>query len=440
MFIERWYLSLMHIAFPPAMYFRWFGDGSDAQDLACFILGIIALVPLAERLGFVTEQLAMHCGDFAAGLINVSLGNVPELIMTVVAIVKNETKTALELLFGGVLSNLLLVLGLSLLAGGVRFHVQYFNIAVSLALLAALLFLALAVFGIGAMASSPRPDLSKTEVWDQSENISMVVSIITFVYYVCFIYFSLITHKSEFDGTSSETGRPAVVKDASEEGLASKDAAEEEEEEEEEEDVLGLWGSLAWMAVLIVFISFISDGIVDSVGDAAKQLGASMLFLNAIVVPNVGNAPEHAVSITMAMANKMNLVISIAVGSAAQLGLMLLPIIMIESWVDNGTSKESLHVPLVMSVGLLAGILFAILSLQSGKTSWHHGAGLIFMYLLVCCLWWYEPYWQVRDPSPLAETNRLTAAPAVALQAWAAAPAHLRANGAIAGSAMLPPQ
>ena len=155
MVLERWYLSLLHVAYLPALWFMYGPHReTDSSDTWAFVLGIIALVPLSERLGFVTEQLALHQGEFVAGLINVTFGNVPELVMTIVCIYHSQTKMAMRLLLGGVLSNLLLVLGLSFLAGGIRHRQQRFNTVVSHALLAALLFIASAIACVTALPST----------------------------------------------------------------------------------------------------------------------------------------------------------------------------------------------------------------------------------------------------------------------------------------------
>jgi len=162
-----------------------------------------------------------------------------------------------------------------------------------------------------------------------------------------------------------------------------------EEEDEPDEDVLGLWGSLFWLALLTGLISVVCDGLVDAIEGAARATSMSELFITSVILPNVNNAPEHAVAIRLGYNNKVDAVIAIAVGSASQLGLFLLPLGVLLDWARGGSFD--LRLESVEAVGFLLAILFATIALQTGKSTWMLGAALVFVYCAIAASWFYAP-------------------------------------------------
>ena len=427
MFLDRWKLSLLYVFIAPAIWLQYHTDRDKKRELALFCCSLLACVPLAERLGFATEQLAMHVGDVAAGLINVTFGNAPELIVTYVALGQGRPTIVQDSLLGSILSNLLLVLGPSLFAGGVRKRHNTFSPVLSSTLLSALFLSAIGVaicsnlperLAHVHLASTHPMKISAIEITRRPAlDISRAISAAELVFYFSFLVFSLRTHAALFDGehtggsgpgftgggrggeeggtSTSVRGRGAtagfgkagrgggaqgLVRDADgrwiseslaatfEEGLAyvgppfsasmhdpsradmptegggvrgvgraheksvTITREEEADGDDEEEDVLGLFGSILWLGLLVFLISWVSNGLVESIDGAAKTSGLSELFISAIILPNVNNAPEHMVSISLGLKDKAGLVLAIALGSATQLALFLLPAAVITDW------------------------------------------------------------------------------------------------------------
>ena len=393
-----------------------------------FSRSLLAIVPLAERIGYATEQLAMHVGEFAAGLINTTLGNVPELIVTCVALAKSQPTIALDSLVGGVLSNLLLVSGLSLFAGGLRRRVQIFNTILSSTLIS-ILFLSALVFVLSSAVPAAYEHVTLTSVKPMvvrrvevlsrpATNVSRMLAVAEMALYALFLVFSLRTHSNLFNGgeqekrndqgecnaqekmTSSKAAAAAAAANAESgdedpevasinRAYMSREFANKKEEEEEDEVVLGTRASLFWLTILAALISWVSNGLVDSIEGAAKKSGMCQLFITAIILPNVNNAPEHAVAIRLGIKDKADLVLSIALGSAAQLGLLLLPAAVILDWFNGGTLN--FRIRSVEYQAYVFGVLLAALLLHSGRSTWMLGLTLIIGYVVISCAWFYAP-------------------------------------------------
>ena len=390
MFLQKPIMSLMHVFFPPALYWQFTtAKTDDFNNGLLFLFSLLALVPQAERLGYITEQLALHVGQTMAGLINVCCGNVPELIVVIVALFHTNKPTVVqESLIGGVLSNLLLVLGLSLLAGGISTHVQKFNTTLSSTLLTALFLMALAITLITMLPEhleQVRVDANGTieeviEVETPAQDISHIVAVFGLLFYGCFLVFSMKTHTDIMD----EGG---------------------DDDEDDEEEVLGLKSSLVCLAVLMTSLSMVCDGLVDAIEGAARSSKISELFITAIILPNVNNAPEHLVAIRLGWNNKVNAVMAIAVGSSAQLALFLLPIGVLLDWFHDGTMD--LNTKPIVALGMLLAVIFTALATQSGKSTWILGVALLVAYLAIALSWFFSPLTsQIFCPDPCIEYVR----------------------------------
>ncbi len=419
MIMEKWYFSLCLLFFPAAIA----SDIAHAPAGCSFAFSALALVPLAERLGFVTEQLALHIGQAAAGLINVSMGNVPELIFLIVCIGNNQVDVAAGALLGGVLSNLLLVGGLSFFFSGIRRRHTSYSATLSSSL-TQMIQLAATSFALCSMlpqvlktmldpqalqAYSKIPERMTPEDWTKVNKtvvqptllISRFLSLTLLVAYGCFLYFSLRTHKADLDAEEKEASRRAGVeaggKGEGEDGGASDD-------DDDEEDVLGLAGSVFWMGLLIILISYLSDILVGAIDAAAVSMHVSSFFLAAVVVPNVNNAPEHAVAIQLAWRNRVSGTVAIAVGSAMQLATLLLPLGVILDWMVHGNrmGAMSLSFPIIEAAHFWLVTVLAVGIYNRGRSTWISGVVLIFAYLSVVGVWYCLPL--VRTPAAAPPT------------------------------------
>ena len=395
MFLEKPILSLLHVFLPPALYWQFTTrHDDDFNQMLLFAFSMLALVPQCERLGFLTDQLCLHLGQTVAGLINVTAGNLPELIVVIVALFhSNKPLIVQESLIGGVLSNLLLVQGLSLFAGGLRHKVQTFNTTFSSTLLTALFLMSLIIALVTTLPEHMQTvylmaDDRIESVKDRdspAREISHCVAIFAFLFYVCFLVFSLKTHAD----------------------LIEEGDGDDDDDDDDDEDILGLTGSIVVLTVLMAVVSLVCDGLVDAVEGTARASHLSELFIVAIILPNVNNAPEHLVAVRMAWNNKLDAVMAIAVGSSAQLGLFLLPVGVMLDWARGGTLD--LNTKPIVALGVMLAVVFSTVATASGKSTWILGIALLACYMAIAMAWFYAPVTsQIFCPDPCVEYIRLT--------------------------------
>lgn len=455
MFLDVWYLSLLYICVPFAVGIDSKGSKSSSDEMLVFALSCAALVPLSERLSFIVEQLSLHVGDIIAGLLNVTFGNTPELIVVITCVSKGKADVAADALNGSMLSSLMLVCGLGFFVGGLRHHTLTYSTQLSSALLVAMLLFALTISCISSMPAQqilpvPGPTLPALRrgapapkdkhvyrvsafLPDDEEApvlaVSRLASVMAMLFYLAFVFFMLVTHRHILDegdvrmaldedlyrpaqharadvGTEAADGgsgdRGAGGGDgAAAAGTAAGAGAGGTADADRAEDVLGLWGSIAWLVVVVGLIAVLADAAIDAIDGAAEVSGLTRLFLCGVVLPSVNNAPEVAVALKFALKNRFNLVIAAEVGSAAQVGLFLLPLTVFADWADGG--DLNLAFPEVQHVSLFVGVLVTVLTLQSGRATWLHGLCLVLAYLVIASCWFFKPcdlYVEPTDNSP----------------------------------------
>jgi Ca2+:H+ antiporter len=339
---ELLFTSWMNVLmlFTPFAVMAYQGGWADGL---IFGFSLLAIAPFAERLSFVTEQLAMHTSETFGGLLNATFGNVTELIVSLFALKVGMLRIVQVSLLGSILSNLLLVLGCAFLAGGVKFPQQTFSKTM------ATISSALLLFGCMSILFPNVLELTGEQMEaDSSLLLSRVIACAMLAMYCFYLIFQLGTHRHLFDPEPAADG--------------------EEEEEEEEEKILGAWGAIFWLAVITVAISFLSKYMVDALQGAAKGWGVPDLFLGTIIIPIVGNAAEHAAAIIFAMKNKMELSLGIAVGSAVQIAIFVLPLCIVIGWYVDVPLSLDLHA--FESVCLLISVLLVTILIQSGESNW----------------------------------------------------------------------
>ena len=269
-------------------------------------------------------------------------------------------------LLGSILSNILLVLGCAFFAGGMTRKTQHFSAAAS-SVNAAVLMLC------GCSLSFPMIiDLVDKDVAPGvTLAISRIISIILLIVYAAYIYFQLVTHS--FLYTSER-----IPLKGQEEDTDFRQGSEKLDDDEEEEAVLGVSGSVFWLAVITIIISILSEYMVDSLEEAAATWGVPDLFLGTIIIPIVGNAAEHAAAIIFAVKNKMELALGIAVGSSIQIGLFCMPSLVLTAW--------ALDYPLSLNFGsfeattFLMTVFIASVIIQLGQSNWMQGLLLLAAY------------------------------------------------------------
>jgi Ca2+:H+ antiporter len=353
-------LDWLLIFVPLAILLRfWPGGGSPTALFLCSALGI---VPVAGWIGRATEALAARVGEGLGGLLNATFGNAAELIIAGIALSKGLTNVVKASITGSIIGNVLLVLGLSILFGGLKYKEQYFNRSgartsvVSLSL-AAIGLIIPTVFHLAAY-SSPAG-------WNPlaEQKLSLGIAVVLFLTYCCVLGFSLRTHRYFF-----QCGEPDVEHTA-------------------------VQGSLGRAALLLVIstavVALLSEFLVGTIEDVQHSVGVTEMFVGVIVVAIVGNAAEHSTAILMAMKNKMNLSVGIAVGSSLQIALFVAPVLVFLSYVFGQPMDLEFSMPEVFAVVASVYILFQISG--DGETNWIEGVQLLSVYVILGILFFYLP-------------------------------------------------
>ena len=283
-----------------------------ADAVLIFAASALGVIPTAALMGRATEELAARSGPGIGGFLNVTFGNAPELIIALFALAAGLHEVVKASVAGSILGNILLVMGVSMLAGGLRRDRQHFEpraaSAQSLMLLLATVALIMpAIFQLVSGGGLPDPTARAVEFSGDLKTLSVGVSVILLISYAAGLLFSLKTHKDLFNPSHDEDdhgGEPWTVR-----------------------------RSVIMLAGAGVAVGVMSEILVSSITEASESLGLSPFFVGVIVVAVVGNAAEHWVSVYFAMKNKIGLSVNIAVGSSAQIALFVAPVLVLASFV-----------------------------------------------------------------------------------------------------------
>jgi Ca2+:H+ antiporter len=335
------------------------------NPLLIFAFSCIALIPLAGLLGEATEELAIHTGPKIGGLLNATLGNAAELIITVVALSAGKLDLVKASITGSILGNLLLILGASLLLGGIKNGVQRFDrnlasISATMMTLAVIGLIIPTLFEIVHETQIGRVDVFNTNVGDPALNtLSLGVAGILILLYILSLIFTFQTPQRE---------EHSGVEDHSEEETAHK----------------ATWSipmSVGVLAASTVAIVFLSEFLVGAVEPVVESLGVSELFLGVIIIPIVGNVAEHIVGVQVAWKNKMDLSLSISLGSSMQVALFVAPLLVFVSLLFG--PEMTLFFSLFEVAALTLAVFSATLVSVDGESNWLEGAQLLAVYLIV---------------------------------------------------------
>jgi Ca2+:H+ antiporter len=333
-------------------------DLAGAPATAVFVTAALGIVPTAALMGRATEELAARAGPGIGGLLNVTFGNAPELIIALFALGKGLQEVVKASIVGSIIGNMLLVLGAAMLAGGIgrdkqRFSRTSASIQTTMLMLAAGALLMPAIFELVEGKGLPQPGSESVHYGGTVEHLSLAVAIVLLVTYVVGLFFSLKTHRDLFNP------------------------------DYEDEDTWG-WStrtSVIVLAVAGVLVGVMSEVLVGSITEASKSIGLSEFFIGVIVVAIVGNAAEHWVAVLVAMKDKMDLAVNIAVGSSAQVALFVAPVLVLAS-----SFIGPYPLALVFNGFELGAILLAILVgnhvTADGESTWFEGVQLLAVYFV----------------------------------------------------------
>jgi Ca2+:H+ antiporter len=335
---------------------------AEASAPLVFFTSAIGVVPTAALMSDATEQLAARAGPGIGGLLNVTFGNAPELIIAFFALEKGLQEVVKASLVGSVIGNSLLVLGASMLAGGWNRDRQTFNRTAAhtqagMLLLAAAALVLPAVFQLIHNGSLPNVSELSHNYGSDVEGLSLGVAIILIFSYVAGLWFSLRTHRDLFN-------------------------VESEDADEVDSNTWTIRRTVTLLAIAGVLVGIMSEILVGSIEEASHQVGLSQFFVGVFVVAIVGNAAEHYVAVVVAMKNKMDLSVNIAIGSSAQIALFVAPVLVILSFFV-GPHPMALVFNGYELAGLIAAVLVANFLASEGESTWFEGVQLLALYLVL---------------------------------------------------------
>ena len=354
-------------------------------DVPTFFLCLTGIVPLAFMLGTLTEDVALRCGDQMGGLLNATFGNAVEVIIAIVFLWKGRQHPELNFvvtasLLGSVLSNLLLVLGCCFLLGGWFHPLQKFSAAATKATNSLMFLACIAVVLPTLPKVIPEAFLDKNgdpAIMDKiALHMSHVTALVLLVVYGAYLYFQLGSHAHLFaegdEACDEEQGEGSVAGEPS------------------EEPSLSLVGAVSAMALITFVVAICSEFIGDSIEAVSERAHMSKAFIGVIVLPIASNACEHITAVLVAMRNKMDLALAVAVGSSIQIAIFVIPFIVVVAWCI-GSSFDMTFDPFSCTVLTLSVILTTFVT-SDGFSHWLTGMMLITTYILIGIAYFMLPY------------------------------------------------
>ncbi|NES65586.1 MAG: calcium/proton exchanger [Okeania sp. SIO2D1] len=359
-------LSILLVFIPISIAGHFLEWGSSA----IFITSAIAIIPLAGWMGTATEEIAVVLGPNLGGFLNATFGNATELIIGIVALNAGLVSVVKASITGSIIGNLLLVMGLAMFLGGLRFKEQKFQSVVA-RLNASAMNLAVIAILVPTAVNATSDGIDQNTM----QNLSAAVAVVLIAVYILTLLFSMKTHSYLYEvgvaGNESE----------------GSDSNSESEEHSEHKPNLLLWISVLLIATLAV--AFESELLVDSLEEATATLGLTTLFTGVIVVPIIGNAAEHATAVTVAMKNKMDLSVSVAVGSSLQIALFVAPVLILAGLL-LGQPMDLNFNPFEL-VAVVVAVLIANSVSSDGRSDWLEGALLLAAYAVLGLAFYYHP-------------------------------------------------
>lgn len=322
----------------------------DHQPLQ-FATACLSLLFWAAMLGKATENVAHYAGERLGGLLNATFGNAAELIIAIFLVKEGLFDMVKASVTGSIIGNLLLVLGLSLFAGGLKHKIQQFNTMLashnaSLMMLSVIALFVPAVF---------LQNLSNGHI----NYVSLIISGLLILGYFLWLYFSLVTHKEE---------------------LGEKiDGLPDHQEGEEPEWSQSI--SILLLVVSTIFVALQSEWLVHSVEAVAHALGWSELFVGAFLIAIIGNAAEHSAAVFLALKNRIGAAVEIAIGSSLQVALFVAPMLVFISWLF-GNPMNIIFTPFEIAAIAVSAFIASSIS-RDGSTNWYEGVLLLIVYAIL---------------------------------------------------------
>ncbi len=327
------------------------------RHLLVFVSSSLALLPLAMWLGRATEQLAERMGEGVGGLLNATFGNAAELIIALVALRAGLHDVVEASIAGSIVGNMLLVLGAAMLAGGLRHPEQHFNPAGARSEATMLTLAAIALILPAAF------EAAEGMTAEGLGRLSVSLSVVLLFAYVLYLTFALVTHPALFAGSSAA---------------------------EEEKAPISVGRSVSVLAVATVAIAWMSEIMVSAIEPTTHEFGLSKVFVGVFVVAILGNAAEHTTAISAALKNRMDLSLSIAIGSSVQVALFVAPVLVLAS-LFVGPAPMDLAFPAGLVLIVFLAVLITGQVAADGRSDWLKGVQLLVVYLVLALTFFFLP-------------------------------------------------
>lgn len=348
---------LLVVFIPIAVILQYGGGGSTA----IFITAALGVIPTAALMGRATEELAARSGPGIGGLLNVTFGNAPELIIALVALNAGLQEVVKASIAGSIIGNILLVLGASMFFGGwgrdeQKFSARAASAQTSMLFLAVAAIVMPAVYELVVGSGLPKPNEVIVNYDSSVETLSLVVAAVLLVAYAAGLVFSLKTHRRIFNP------EPADLEAVGESWSVKK--------------------SVIALAIAGALVAVMSEILVGSIEETAKKLDISEFFIGAIIVAIVGNAAEHWVAVLAARKDQMNLAVNISIGSSAQIALFVAPVLILASHLFGPHPMALVFNGFELAALILSALLASQVT-QDGRSNWFEGLQLLAVYVII---------------------------------------------------------
>ncbi|KAL9615925.1 MAG: hypothetical protein Q9204_008640 [Flavoplaca sp. TL-2023a] len=382
---------------------------SNVSSIGVFVINFIAIIPLAALLSYATEELALRTGETFGGLLNATFGNAVELIVSILALTQGKVDIVQESLIGSILSNLLLVLGMSFFLGGLNRIEQHFNVTVAQTA-SSLLALAIGSLIIPAAFESYAAKNGTDAVQELNvTKLSQGTAVLLLLVYAAYLIFQLRTHIEMYNAPSRKGDKRKPKPGAGDAtrgfaqigadisvgmgGVNTQETPMREPEEEKEQPQLHLITALLTLGISTAFVGICAEFMTDAIDPITKPCGPlPRTFVGLILLPIVGNAAEHATAVTVAIKDKMDLAIGVAVGSSMQIALLVIPFVVILGWII-GTHDPDMNLAFdaFQVIMLFVSVLLVNYLIQDGKSHWLEGVLLLVLYVIIAVAAWFYP-------------------------------------------------
>lgn len=349
-----------------------------------FVFNFLAIVPLADVLARATEELADKAGSTVGGLLNATFGNAVELIVSWIALRERQVRIVQASMLGSLLSNLLLVLGFCFVAGGYNRKQQSFN-QTAAQTMSSLLAIATESLLIPAAFRATIPLNHKQDgiVDGKILNLSRGTAIVLLIVYGLFLLFQLGTHREIFEEQAEDT----------EDVMSQYSHAPKPHS-------LSIRSSMSILLVATVLVSICADFLVGTIDNVVESTGLTKTFIGLIIIPIVGNAAEHVTSVMVAVKDKMDLSLSVAVGSSLQIALFVTPFMVLCGWMID--VPMTLNFSTFETAMLFIAVFLSNYLILDGESNWLEGVMSLSLYLLIAMAFFFYP----DEPEVMASVAR----------------------------------